>query len=101
MEFKLPAKSFKAPSQHLLSLPFLVLIGTGWAPQEADSQMEVRVQEFHYGASWGHFPQKRRDESRTGQREKSSCDVVSTNSATESTGMSKARMTLLCCPELE
>ena len=43
--------------------------------------------------------QKRRDESRIEQREKSSCFAVSTKSAADSTGLSKARMTFLCCPE--
>lgn len=47
MEFKLPAKNPKTTTQHPLSRPFLVLIGTGWVLQEADSETELKFKGFN------------------------------------------------------
>lgn len=43
---QIASQELQTPSQHLLSQPFLVPIGTGWLPQKADSEMGLKFKSF-------------------------------------------------------
>ena len=75
-------------------------IVAGWVFCEADSVMEISMQEVYYRVLLGLTPVEGRERSRSGQREKLGCNAVLKASANP-TGRFEAGMALQSCLEMQ